>query len=105
MYLRIKSYTLTPRAPLTPIRRGIQGFKRYCGGHSYITLLYMKSIIVYYTITLLYEYYQVTSIIINYHQLSSATSIIVSWCLGATSLMLYAFSIYRRVRRRSYYSI
>lgn len=25
--------------------------------------------------------------------------------MGATSLMLYAFSIYRRVRRRSYYSI
>lgn len=25
--------------------------------------------------------------------------------MGATSLMLYAFSIYRRIRRRSYYSI
>jgi len=40
---------------------------------------------------------------INYHQLSSVSSIIHSSWMEATSLMLYAFSIYRRVRRYSYY--
>ena len=101
MYLTIKSYTLTPRATLTPIQSGYSKIKRYFGGHSYITLLGMKSILVYYY----YYYYGVLSGNINYYQLSSAISIRVSSWMGATSLMLYAFSIYRRVRRRSYYSI
>ena len=42
---------------------------------------------------------------INYHQLSSAISIRVSSWMGTSNLMLYAFSIYRRVRIRSYYFI
>ena len=65
----------------------------------------MKSIFVYSLLLLLYGYYQVTSTIINYHILSSAISIKVDWWVGTTSLMLYAFSIYRRVRLRSYYFI
>jgi len=64
----------------------------------------MKSIFVYYTITITITI-RILSDNINYHQLSSAISIILSWCMGATNLMLYAFSIYRRVRRRSYYFI
>ena len=52
MYLTIKSYTLTPRATLTPIQRGYSRFKRYSGGHDYITLLGMKSFS-----SILYYYY------------------------------------------------
>ena len=63
----------------------------------------MKSIFVYYTITITIIW--ILSGNINYHQLSSAISIKGSRWMGATNLMFYAFSIYRRVRIRSYYFI
>ena len=65
--------------------KGVHGFVKGTQGISWWTysynLLQMNTIIVYYLII---------SIIINYHQLSSATSIILSWWVGATNLMLYA---------------
>lgn len=53
-----------------------------------------------------YYYYYLIWVLsgnINYHQLSSAISIILSWYAYTSNLMLYAFSIYRRFRIRSYY--
>ena len=83
--------------------------KRYFCGHIALpkwSLVRLFSITI--TLLLLYEYYQVTSININYHQ-HHQLSLVGGWGQLAWCYTHYAvrshISIYRRVRRYSYYSI
>lgn len=84
--------------------KGVHGFVKGTHRISWWTysynLLSMNTIIVYYLNTIyqviLHWWYWWWLMLIN---------IILSWWASTSNLMLYAFSIYRRFRRRSYYSI